>query len=62
MLLPTDDEMRGAFESLVCRCGSHVGIFRRRPARSRIIEKERITHGSQNRYQDESLLRTPEAC
>src|SRR5216684_168294 len=24
---PTDDEMRGAFESLVCRCGSHVGIF-----------------------------------
>ena len=24
---PTDDEMRDAFESLVCRCGSHVGIF-----------------------------------
>jgi len=24
---PSDDEMRGAFESLVCRCGSHVGIF-----------------------------------
>jgi nicotinate dehydrogenase subunit A len=24
---PTDGEMRGAFESLVCRCGSHVGIF-----------------------------------
>jgi len=24
---PTDAEMRGAFESLVCRCGSHVGIF-----------------------------------
>jgi len=24
---PSDEEMRGAFESLVCRCGSHVGIF-----------------------------------
>ena len=24
---PTDAEMRRAFESLVCRCGSHVGIF-----------------------------------
>lgn len=24
---PTDDEMRHAFERLVCRCGSHVGIF-----------------------------------
>ena len=24
---PTDAEMRNAFESLVCRCGSHVGIF-----------------------------------
>ena len=24
---PTDAEVRGAFESLVCRCGSHVGIF-----------------------------------
>jgi nicotinate dehydrogenase subunit A len=24
---PTDAEMRSAFESLVCRCGSHVGIF-----------------------------------
>ena len=24
---PTDTEMRRAFESLVCRCGSHVGIF-----------------------------------
>jgi nicotinate dehydrogenase subunit A len=24
---PTDTEMRSAFESLVCRCGSHVGIF-----------------------------------
>jgi len=24
---PTDSEMRRAFESLVCRCGSHVGIF-----------------------------------
>ena len=24
---PTDEEMRSAFESLVCRCGSHVGIF-----------------------------------
>ena len=24
---PTDVEMRDAFESLVCRCGSHVGIF-----------------------------------
>jgi nicotinate dehydrogenase subunit A len=24
---PSDDQMRGAFESLVCRCGSHVGIF-----------------------------------
>src|SRR5215472_5250494 len=24
---PTDKEMRDAFESLVCRCGSHVGIF-----------------------------------
>jgi nicotinate dehydrogenase subunit A len=24
---PSDDEMRSAFESLVCRCGSHVRIF-----------------------------------
>jgi nicotinate dehydrogenase subunit A len=24
---PTDAEMRRSFESLVCRCGSHVGIF-----------------------------------
>lgn len=24
---PTEAEMRRAFESLVCRCGSHVGIF-----------------------------------
>jgi nicotinate dehydrogenase subunit A len=24
---PSDEEMRSAFESLVCRCGSHVGIF-----------------------------------
>ena len=24
---PTDDDMRRAFESLVCRCGSHVRIF-----------------------------------
>jgi nicotinate dehydrogenase subunit A len=24
---PTDAEMRNAFQSLVCRCGSHVGIF-----------------------------------
>ncbi len=24
---PSDAEMRSAFESLVCRCGSHVGIF-----------------------------------
>jgi nicotinate dehydrogenase subunit A len=24
---PTDDQMRGALESLVCRCGSHVRIF-----------------------------------
>ena len=24
---PTDREIRDAFESLVCRCGSHVGIF-----------------------------------
>jgi nicotinate dehydrogenase subunit A len=24
---PTDAEMRSAFEGLVCRCGSHVGIF-----------------------------------
>ena len=24
---PTDAEMRSAFESLVCRCGSHVRIF-----------------------------------
>lgn len=24
---PSDAEMRRAFESLVCRCGSHVGIF-----------------------------------
>jgi nicotinate dehydrogenase subunit A len=24
---PTDQEMRSAFEGLVCRCGSHVGIF-----------------------------------
>jgi nicotinate dehydrogenase subunit A len=24
---PTDAEMRRAFESLVCRCGSHMGIF-----------------------------------
>jgi nicotinate dehydrogenase subunit A len=24
---PTDAEMRNAFEGLVCRCGSHVGIF-----------------------------------
>ena len=24
---PTDAEMRSAFESLICRCGSHVGIF-----------------------------------
>jgi nicotinate dehydrogenase subunit A len=24
---PTDEQMRGAFESLVCRCGSHVRIF-----------------------------------
>lgn len=24
---PSDDELRTAFESLVCRCGSHVRIF-----------------------------------
>jgi nicotinate dehydrogenase subunit A len=24
---PTEAQMRRAFESLVCRCGSHVGIF-----------------------------------
>jgi len=24
---PTDEQMRSAFESLVCRCGSHVRIF-----------------------------------
>jgi nicotinate dehydrogenase subunit A len=24
---PTDAQMRRAFESLICRCGSHVGIF-----------------------------------
>ncbi|HLK46509.1 MAG TPA: (2Fe-2S)-binding protein [Bryobacteraceae bacterium] len=24
---PTDAQMEAAFESLVCRCGSHVGIF-----------------------------------
>jgi len=24
---PTDDEIKRAFESLVCRCGSHVGIL-----------------------------------
>jgi nicotinate dehydrogenase subunit A len=24
---PTDEEMRSAFESLICRCGSHVRIF-----------------------------------
>jgi nicotinate dehydrogenase subunit A len=24
---PTDAQIRGAFEGLVCRCGSHVGIF-----------------------------------
>jgi nicotinate dehydrogenase subunit A len=24
---PTDAEIRNAFEGLVCRCGSHVGIF-----------------------------------
>jgi nicotinate dehydrogenase subunit A len=24
---PTDDEMRSAFEALICRCGSHVQIF-----------------------------------
>ena len=24
---PTDEEMRNAFESLICRCGSHVRIF-----------------------------------
>ena len=24
---PTDDQIRVALESLVCRCGSHVGIF-----------------------------------
>jgi nicotinate dehydrogenase subunit A len=24
---PSDEEMRNAFESLVCRCGSHVRIF-----------------------------------
>jgi nicotinate dehydrogenase subunit A len=24
---PSDEEMRSAFESLVCRCGSHVRIF-----------------------------------
>ena len=24
---PSDDEMRTAFESLICRCGSHVRIF-----------------------------------
>jgi len=24
---PTDEQMRAAFGSLVCRCGSHVGIF-----------------------------------
>jgi nicotinate dehydrogenase subunit A len=33
---PTDTEMRRAFEGLVCRCGSHVGIFAavRRASRS----------------------------
>ena len=24
---PTEEEMRRAFESLICRCGSHVGIL-----------------------------------
>jgi len=24
---PTDAEMRSAFQGLICRCGSHVGIF-----------------------------------
>jgi nicotinate dehydrogenase subunit A len=24
---PSDEEMRGAFENLICRCGSHVRIF-----------------------------------
>jgi nicotinate dehydrogenase subunit A len=24
---PSDDEMRTAFENLICRCGSHVRIF-----------------------------------
>ena len=24
---PSDEEMRNAFESLICRCGSHVRIF-----------------------------------
>lgn len=24
---PTESQMRRAFESLICRCGSHVGIF-----------------------------------
>jgi nicotinate dehydrogenase subunit A len=24
---PTDEQLRRAFESLICRCGSHVGIF-----------------------------------
>jgi nicotinate dehydrogenase subunit A len=24
---PTETEMRRAFESLICRCGSHVGIL-----------------------------------
>jgi nicotinate dehydrogenase subunit A len=24
---PSDEEMRSAFENLICRCGSHVRIF-----------------------------------
>ena len=30
---PTDEEMWNAFESLICRCGSHVRIFARRAPR-----------------------------
>jgi nicotinate dehydrogenase subunit A len=34
---PTDEQMKAAFENLICRCGSHVGIFAavRRAAQAR---------------------------
>jgi nicotinate dehydrogenase subunit A len=44
---PSDAEMRKAFETLVCRCGSHVRIFSA-VRRASDAMKRRHSHGSQD--------------